>query len=138
MTSPFFSYFNKCINSMYSACIRLNVLCLVAHNYGKTVWGQSESGFSSCRLEGSYSSWIRHLGAVWAQPNLWDCTGAALHFADNGAGIGVTSGTAGVCGFGVPGIVGATGGGCGSCAGLEVQAMLQKCEVWQESAVWLL
>ena len=32
---------------MYSTCIRLTVLCLGAHNYGKTVWGCSKSGFSS-------------------------------------------------------------------------------------------
>ena len=53
-----------------------------------------------------------------AQPNLWGCTGAMLSVADVGTGMGVTSGTAGVCGFGVTVVVGATGGGCGSCAGL--------------------
>ena len=35
-----------------------------------------------------------------------------------GTGTGATSGTAGVCGFGVIVIAGATGGGCSSCAGL--------------------
>ena len=60
------------------------------------------------------SSWIRHLGAVWAQPDLWGCTGAMLGVTDIGAGMGATSGTAGVCGFGVTSIAGAAGGGCGS------------------------
>ena len=55
---------------------------------------------------------------MWAMPNLWGCTGAALGVADIGAGTGVISGTAGVCGFGVAGIMGATGSGCSSCAGL--------------------
>ena len=41
-----------------------------------------------------------------------------LGVADVGAGTGVTSGTAAVCGFGVTGIAGETGGGCSSCAGL--------------------
>ena len=103
---------------MYSMCIRLTVLCLGAHNYGKTVWGQSKSGFSSCGPEGSCSSWIRGLGAVWAQPNLQGCTEAMLGIADIGAGTGATLGTAGVCGFGVMGVAGATGRDCGSCAGL--------------------
>ena len=53
---------------------------------------------------------------VQAWPNLQGCTGAMLGITD--IGTGVTSGTAGVCGFGVTVIVGATGGGCGSCAGL--------------------
>ena len=53
-----------------------------------------------------------------AQPDLQGCTGAMLGVADIGAGTGVTSGTEGVCGFGVTDIVGAMGGGCGSCAGL--------------------
>ena len=41
-----------------------------------------------------------------------------LGVADIGTGTGVTLGTAGVCGFGVTGVVSATGGGCSSCAGL--------------------
>ena len=41
-----------------------------------------------------------------------------LGVADVGAGTGVTLGTAGACCFGVTVIVGATGRGCGSCAGL--------------------
>ena len=69
-------------------------------------------------LEGSYSSWIRHLGAVWAWPDLWGCTGAMLGVADIGAGTGGTSRTAGVCGFVVTGVAGATGRACSSCAGL--------------------
>ena len=75
---------------------------------------------------------------AWVQcghgPNLWGCTGAMLGVADVGTGTGAALGTAGVCGFGVSGIVGATGGGCSSCAGL----WMQKCEVWQEPVVWLL
>ena len=43
---------------------------------------------------------------------------AMLGVADVGVGTGVTSDTAGVCGFGVTGIAGVTGGGCSSCAGL--------------------
>ena len=84
---------------------------------GETVWRHSRLGFS-CGPEGSYSSWIRCLGVVWAWPDLQGCTGAMLGVADVGTGTGATSGTAGVCGFGVAGIAGATGGGCGSCAGL--------------------
>ena len=82
------------------------------------VQGCSELGFSSHGLEGSYSSWIRHLGAVWAWPNLWGCRGATLGVAAVGTDTGATSGTAGVCGFGVAGIAGATGRGCSNCAGL--------------------
>ena len=67
---------------------------------------------------GQLYSWIKHLGAVWAQPDLWGCTGAMLGVADVGTDTGTTSGTAGVCGFRVAGIAGATGGGCSSCAGL--------------------
>ena len=62
----------------------------------ETVWGHSRLGFSSHGLEGSYSSWIRCLGAVWAQPDQQGCTGAMLGVAGVGAGIGVTSGKAGV------------------------------------------
>ena len=75
-------------------------------------------GVSSHEPEGSYISWIRCLGAVWVWPDLWGCTGAMLGVAAVGTGIGATSGTAGVCGFGVAGIVGATGRGCSKCAGL--------------------
>ena len=57
---------------------------------------------------------------VWAWPDLQGCTEAMLAVADIGAGKGATSGTAGVCGFGVTGVVGAMGRGCGSCAGLVV------------------
>ena len=64
------------------------------------------------------SSWIRCLGVVQAWPDLQGCTGAALGVADIGTGTGVTSGTAGVCGFGVTVVVGAMGRGCGSYAGL--------------------
>ena len=88
----------------------------LAHD--ETVQGHSRSGFPSCGLLGGYSSWIRHLGVVQAQPSLQGCTGAMLGVADIGIGTGATSGTAGVCGFGVAVILGATGGGCGSCAGL--------------------
>ena len=55
---------------------------------------------------------------VQAWPDLQDCTGTMLGVADIGAGTGVTLGTAGVCGLGVTVIVGATGRGCSSCAGL--------------------
>ena len=55
---------------------------------------------------------------VQAWPDLWGCTGAMLGVAGVGAGTGATSGTAGACGFGVTGIVGATDGGSSSCAGL--------------------
>ena len=65
------------------------------------------------------------------------CTGATLGVTDLGTDTGVTSGTAGVCGFVVAGVAGATGRGGGSCAGLAGQAMLQKCDVWQEPVVWL-
>ena len=41
-----------------------------------------------------------------------------LGVADIGTSIGAPSGTAGVCGFRVTVIVGATGRDCGSCAGL--------------------
>ena len=75
-------------------------------------------GVSSCGPEGSYSSWIRHFGAVQAWPDLWGCTGATLGVADVGTGTGATSGIAGICGFGVTGIVGVTGRGCHKCAGL--------------------
>ena len=81
---------------MYSACIGLIVLCLVAHNDSETVQGHSRSGFSSHGPEGSYSSWIRHLGAVQAWPNLQGSTGVMLGVVDVGAGTGVTLGTAGV------------------------------------------
>ena len=81
------------------------------------VWGHSGSGFSSHGPEVSYSSWIRHLGAMQEWPNLQGCTGATLGVADVGADTGATFWTAGVCGFGVAGIVGETGRGCGSCAG---------------------
>ena len=75
---------------------------------GETVWGHSESGFSSHGQDGSYDSWIRHLGAVKAWPDLLGCIGTILDVADIGTGTGVTSGTG----------AGATGRGCGSCAGL--------------------
>ena len=48
---------------------------------------------------------------VQAWPDLWDCTGAMLGVADVGACTGVTSGTAGVCGFGVAVIAGAMDAG---------------------------
>ena len=102
----------------------------------ETVWGHPGLGFSSHGLEGSYSSWIRHWGAVWAWPNLQGCTGATLGVADIVKGTGMTSGTAGVCGFGVTGVVGATGGGCSSFAGLagagsgaEMQGLAGACRV---------
>ena len=40
-----------------------------------------------------------------AWPDLWGCTGAMLGVTD--IGTGMTSGTAGVCGFGVAGVAGA-------------------------------
>ena len=59
-----------------------------------------------------------------------------LGVADIGTGTGVTLGTAGVCGFGVAGIVGTMGGGCSSCAGLvgagsgaEMQGLAGACSV---------
>ena len=59
-----------------------------------------------------------------------------LGVADIGTGTGTTSGTAGVCGFGVTGIVGAMGRGCSSCAGLicvgsgaEMQGLAGACSV---------
>ena len=55
---------------------------------------------------------------VWAWHNQWGCTGAMLGITDIGTCIGVTSGTAGVCGFGVTDVMDATGRGCGSCVGL--------------------
>ena len=53
-----------------------------------------------------------------AWPNLWGCTGAMLGVVDVDGGTGLTLVTAGVCCFGVAGIAGAMGRGCGSCAGL--------------------
>ena len=121
---------------MYSTCIRLTVLCLGAHNDSKTVWGHSRFGFSSHGLEGSYSSWIRHLGTVRAWPNLWGCIGAKLGVTDIGASKGATLGTAVVCGFVVTGVAGATGRGCSSWAGLagagdftEMQGLTGVCSV---------
>ena len=55
---------------------------------------------------------------VMAWPDLQGCTGVTLGVADIGAGTRETSGTDGVCGFGVTGIAGAMGDGCGSCSGL--------------------
>ena len=73
---------------------------------------------------------------VWAWPDLWGCTGATLGVADVGTGTGTTVGTAGVCGFGVAGIAGAMGRGCGSCAslvvagsGTEMQGLAGACSV---------
>ena len=83
---------------------------------------------------GGQSSWIRHLGAVWAWPNLQGCTGAMLGVAD--VGTGATSGRAGICCFVVAGVVSATGRGCSSCADLvgagavtEMQGMAGACDV---------
>ena len=119
MTSPpFLANLMNTLTLMYSACIRLTVHCLGAHNNSETVQGQSRLGFSSHGPEGSYSSLIRHLSVVQAWPNLQGCTGDMLGVIDIGTGTGVTSGTAGVCGFVVTGIASATGGGCGSCADL--------------------
>ena len=53
-------------------------------------------------------------------------------------GAGMTSGTAGVCGFGVTVIAGATGGAVAVVQTWWLQAVAQKCEVWQEPVVWLL
>ena len=78
------------------------------------------------------------MGATWAQPNLQGCTEATLGVAHVGAGTGVTLGTVVVCSFGVMGVVGVTGRGCGSCPGLGVQVVVQKYEVWQEPEVQLL
>ena len=71
-----------------------------------------------------------------AQPDLQGCTGATLGIADIGAGTRATLGTAGVCGFRVAGIAGATGRGCSSCAGLrgagggiEMQGLAGACGV---------
>ena len=59
-----------------------------------------------------------------------------LGVADINTGTGVTSGTAVVSGFGVAGVVGATGRGCNSCAGLtgacsgaEMQGLAEACGV---------
>ena len=59
-----------------------------------------------------------------------------LGIVDIGADTGVTSGTAGVCGFVVAGVVGTMGRGCGSCAGLagagdgtEMQSLAGACSV---------
>ena len=59
-----------------------------------------------------------------------------LGVAGIGTGAEVNSGTAGVCGFGVTGVVGVTDGGCSSCAGLvgagsgaEMQGLAEACSV---------
>ena len=108
--------------------------CTLTNN--ETVWGCSKSGFSSHGPLVSYNSCIRHLGAVWAWPNLQGCTGAMLGVTDIGTDTGVTLGTADVCGLGVTGIAGATDRGCGSCAGLvgagvvvEMQGVAGACDV---------
>ena len=59
-----------------------------------------------------------------------------LGVADIGTGTGVTSGTAGVCGFGVAGVAGAMGRGCssGAClvgagSGTEMQGLAGACSM---------
>ena len=59
-----------------------------------------------------------------------------LGVVDIGASTGATSRTAGVCGFGVAVVVGATGRGCGNCVGLmgagggaEMQGLAGACSV---------
>ena len=59
-----------------------------------------------------------------------------LGVVDAGTGTGVTLGTAGIWGFRVAGVVGATGRGCSSCAGLtgagsgaEMQSLAGACSV---------
>ena len=82
--------------------------------------------------------------STWVQcrhgPIYGAATGDTLGVADIGAGTGETSGTAGVCGFEVTGITGATGRGCSNAVvqAWQVQALSQKCKVWQEPAVWLM
>ena len=61
-----------------------------------------------------------------------------LGVADIGIGTGVTSGTAVVCGFGVAVIASATGRAAAVVKAWQVQAVSQKCEVWQETVMWLL
>ena len=96
------------------------------------------SGFFSCGPLGSYSSWIRHLAVTWAWPDLWGCTGAMLGVSDVVASTGVTSGTAGVCGFELQVLQVQRAEAAAVVQTWWAQAVVQKCEVWQESAVWLL
>ena len=99
------------------------------------VQGHSRSRFSSHGPYVSYISWIRCLGVVWGWPNLQGCTGAMLGVADIGTGTGVTLGTVGVCGFGVIVNVVQQAEAVVVVQAWWVQAVVQKCEVWQESAV---
>ena len=108
-----------------------------------TTWqspGTFQVRFSSCGPWDSYISCIRHLGAMWAWPDLLACKGAMLGVA--GIDTGVTFWTAGmaevavVCGFRVAGIVGATGTGSMGCTGLlgagcgtETQGLAGACGV---------
>ena len=45
-----------------------------------------EQGLWTVWVNSSYISWIRHLGAMWAWPNLCGCTGVAWDVIGIGAG----------------------------------------------------
>ena len=79
---------------------------------GETVWGHSRLGFSSCGAGGQLQFLDQALGC---SVGMAQSMGLQNGVADVGAGTGVTSGTAGVCGVVV---AGATGRGCSSCASL--------------------
>ena len=75
-------------------------------------WGSSLMGHRVVMVPGS---------GAWVQCGHGPINGAAqatLGVVDIGTGAGATSETAGVCGFGVAVVAGATGGSHGSCAGL--------------------
>ena len=74
---------------------------------------------------------------VWAQPDLRGYTGATQGVADIGAGTGASSGTAGVYVLESRALQVQQAKTAAIVQAWQVQALSQKCEVWQEPVVWL-
>ena len=75
---------------------------------------------------------------MWAWPNLWGCPGAMLGVADVGAVTGVTSGKVVSVVLELQSLQVQQAEAAAVVQALWVQVVAQKCEVWQEPAVWLL
>ena len=88
-----------------------------------------KQGLWTVWVESSQISWIRHLGAMWAQPDHQGCTGVAWDVTDIGAGAFFSTAgvavTAGAWLVWVASVTGAAGIGCICCAGCTAKKHCQ-------------
>ena len=110
------------------------------NDWGCRWWHITEQGLWTVQVNSSQISWIRHLGAMQAWPDLHGCTGVAWDVTGIGAGAFFSTagmaGTAGAWFLWVAGIVGAvdvgymcSAGGGNAGYATEKQCLVRACSV---------